>query len=166
MAKISEYPAPAAVIPTAQLPLYDPTDPTHPDKAISETQVANVPSVVKGFADQVTITIGAVIANVRAVTVQVKNADAVNLARTAHLRLTVYNSAAATALGTGGTTGIAIGANGMIIATITAKLVFDVKTDATGLWTGTYTDTGSAAAYLGVRLPDGRETISAVMTTP
>lgn len=164
MAKVSEYPAAAAVVPTAKLYLYDPTDVDDPDQYITETVLANVPSVIKGFADSATITVAAEIVDVRAITVQLKDADGVNLTRTSVIDLVVYSSAAATALSAGGSTGLAIGANGMIIATITAKKVFRVKTDATGKWTGTWTDTGTDAAFLGVVLPDGRETISAAMT--
>lgn len=164
MSKVSEYPAATTVKPTAQHYEYDPTDPTHPDKYRTLTKQANVPSVIKGFADQATITIGAEIVNVRAVTVQLKDADGVNLTRQAAVRFIVFTTAAAVALSAGGTTGLAIGANGMIIATITAKKVFDVLSDATGLITMTYTDTGTDAAFLGVQLPDGRLTMSAAMT--
>lgn len=164
MSKISEYPAQTTVIPTAQLYVFDPTAPTAPDKSLTQTLAANIPSVIKGFADQVTITIGAESANIRAITVQAKNADGTNLTQFAILRLIVFTTAAATALSTGGSTGVAQGANGMILNTEVAKLVFLVKTDAAGLWTGTYTDTGTVASFLGVQLPDGRLTMSTTMT--
>jgi hypothetical protein len=164
MGQVPGYAAATTVKPTAEHYEYDPTDPTFPDKYRTLTSFANVPSVIKGFADSALITIGAEVANVRAVTVQLKDADGVNLTRAGIVRFIVFTTAAATALSNGGTTGLAIGANGMIINTEIAKKVFLVKTDETGVWVGTYTDTGTDAAFLGVQLPDGRLTVSAAMT--
>lgn len=164
MSKVSEYPAQTTVIPTAQLYVYDPTAPTVPDKLLTETKLANIPSVIKGFADSAAITIGAEITDVRAITVQLKDADGVNLTRAAVIHLVVFTTAAATALSSGGSTGLAIGANGLILFTLVAKKVFLVKTDDTGKWTGTYTDSGTDAAFLGVALADGRITMSTAMT--
>lgn len=166
MAKISDgsYPAVTAVVPTAETYIYDPTDPTNPDKRISETKMADIPSVIKGFADQASITVGAESANVRNITVQLKNADGTNLTRAAVVRLIVFTTAAMTALSTGGSTGLAIGADGMILFTEVAKKVFLVKTDDTGKITLTWTDTGTDAAFLAVQLPDGRLTVSSAMT--
>lgn len=164
MSKVSEYPAQSTVIPTAQLYVYDPTAPTVPDKSLTETKLANIPSVIKGFADSATITIGAESVDVRAITVQLKDADGVNLTRAAIIRLIVFTSAAMTALSNGGSTGVAIGANGLILVTEVAKKVFVVKTDDAGKWTGTYTDSGTDAAFLAVQLPDGRLTVSSTMT--
>lgn len=164
MPQISAVPALTSVVPTAAYPLFDPTAPTVPDKSKTETKLADIPSVIKGFADQATIVIGAEVANVRAVSVQLKNADGVNLARAAVVRLIVFTTAAMTALSNGGTTGIAIGANGMILFTEVAKKLFLVKSDDAGLITMTYTDTGTDAAFLAVQLPDGRLVVSAAMT--
>jgi hypothetical protein len=163
MAKISEYDAATAVVPTASVPLYDPTAGTK-DQRITESLMANIPSVVKVTADQATITVGTETANVRAISVQLKNADGTNLTRAAVVRLIVFTTAAATALSIGGSTGLAIGANGMILNTEVAKKIFLCKTDETGLLALTWTDTGSDPAFLGVVLPDGRLTMSAAMT--
>jgi hypothetical protein len=66
---------------------------------------------------------------------------------------------------TGGSTGIAIGANGFIAATPVAKKVFKCFTSATGLINLTWTDNASEVAYLAVRLPSGRLVISAQLPT-
>lgn len=66
---------------------------------------------------------------------------------------------------TGGSTGIAIGANGFIAATPVAKKVFDCFTDKNGLFKATWTDNASEAAQLAVRLPSGRIVVSAALPT-
>ena len=164
MAKISEYPAATTIVPSAQLVLYDPTNVLVPDQRMTLTKAADIRSVVKGIADDATITVGAEVANVRAITIQLKNGDGIAIARAAVVRLIVFTTAAAVALSTGGTTGLAIGANGLIVNTEVAKKSFLVKSDDTGLITMTYTDTGTDAAFLGVQLPDGRLIMSAAMT--
>lgn len=166
MAKISDgtYPAASPVIPTALHYLYDPTDPVNPDKTTTESRLANIPSVVKSLPDSATITVGSEVSHVREVTIQLKDADGNNLAKTAQVLLVLYSSAAATALATAPSTGLAIDANGFFIVTLTTKLVIRAKTDATGKITMTYTDTGLAATFLGVTIGDGREFISAALT--
>lgn len=62
---------------------------------------------------------------------------------------------------TGGSTGIAIGANGFIAATVVAKKVFKAFTDGVGLLKVTWTDNAAEVAFLAVRLPSGRLVISA-----
>ena len=60
---------------------------------------------------------------------------------------------------TGGSTGIAIGANGAILALV-AKKVFKAISSAAGLIGVTWTDTGTETFNLGVRLPNGRVVLS------
>lgn len=166
MAKISDgtYPAATELVPTALTYQYDPTDVDHPDKTIDLTLLAKAASVVNQVADDAEITVGAESTNVRAITVQLKDGNGDDLTAAAVVDLVVFSSAAATALSSGGSTGLAIGADGMIIATVVAKKHFRVKTDATGKITLTWTDSGTDAAYLGVVLPDGRVVIGAAMT--
>lgn len=66
---------------------------------------------------------------------------------------------------TGGSTGIAIGANGFIAATPVAKKVFKVFTDKNGLCKLTWTDIAAEVARLAVRLPSGRLVVSAQLPT-
>lgn len=65
---------------------------------------------------------------------------------------------------TGGSTGIAIGANGKLL-TVVSKKLFKAISDPTGLIKLTWTDTGAEAAYLGIKLPNGRVVISAALPT-
>jgi hypothetical protein len=164
MAQISTYPELASVVPTAALALYDPTDPAKPDKLISLATLAKAASVVDSSAADATIIVDAEAGDARDVSVQLNDADGNPLVRAALVHLIVFTTAAATALSNGGSTGLAIDADGLIVATITAKKVFLVKSDDTGLITLTWTDTGTDAAFLGVVLPDGRIVMSAALT--
>jgi len=165
MAKISEYPALAAIVATAQVPVYDPTDVSVPDKSATLATLAKAASVINDSAITATITVGAEAADVRAITVQLKHAGAVNNARRQMVHVGVFADAAGAALATtGGSTGIAIGADGIILATLVAKKVFLMMSSAAGLISLTWTDTGTEAAFLGVMLPDGRLIMGAAMT--
>lgn len=166
MPSISELTALNTVVATAQVPVYNPTGTTAADKdrAMTMTKLANVPSVIKNLADSAEITVGAEATNVRDITVQLSDADGTALTSMAVVHLVVFADAAGAALSSGGSTGIALDADGLILATIVSKKVFLAMTDDTGLLTLTWTDTGTDAAYLGVVLPDGRVVIGAAMT--
>lgn len=110
------------------------------------------------------IAVGAEVGNARAISVQLKDANGRNIDYVEEVDLVLFLDAARVAyVVTGGSTGIAIGANGAL-STITAKKRFKAVTDAAGLLTLTWTDTGTEAAYLGVRLPTGRWVMSAALT--
>jgi hypothetical protein len=66
---------------------------------------------------------------------------------------------------TGGSTGIAIGANGFIAATVVAKKVFSCFTDKAGIFKATWTDNANEVCSLAVRLPSGRLVVSAALPT-
>lgn len=66
---------------------------------------------------------------------------------------------------TGGSTGIAIGANGFIAATVVSKKVFKCFADKNGLFKATWTDNASEVASLAVRVPSGRLIVSAALPT-
>lgn len=66
---------------------------------------------------------------------------------------------------TGGSTGIAIGANGFIAVTDVAKKCFKCFTDKTGLFKATWTDNAAEVASLAVNLPSGRIVVSAALPT-
>lgn len=112
------------------------------------------------------VTVAASQTSPRALTIQLNNADGTAIAHAQPFDMVVYLDAARVALAvTGGSTGVAIGANGLLIAAVVAKKVFKCVTDGTGLWTGTWTDTAHEVAFLGVELPTRRTVMSAALTT-
>lgn len=105
-------------------------------------------------------------AQATAISIQLTNADGSAIAHAQDLDVWVFADAARAALATtGGSTGIAIGANGYIAYTQTAKKVFRCMTDATGLLKLSWTDNAAEAAFLGVRLPSGRWVMSTALPT-
>lgn len=106
------------------------------------------------------ITVGAEATNVRAITIQLKKADGSDVDAVTHFWIAMFTSAAATAFAsTGGSTGVAIGTDGALLAVV-AKKLFLCTSEADGDWDGTWTDTGSESVALGVILPTGRLVIS------
>lgn len=106
-----------------------------------------------GLFSNATITVGDEDTNVRALTIQLKDGFDQNLKEMTVFDLIVFATTAKAALSTGGSTGVAIGANGLILDTQLAKKVFRCMTDANGLWTGTWTDTGTDTFVLSVVVP-------------
>lgn len=106
------------------------------------------------------ITIGAENANVRTITVQLKNSHGRDINYVESFELLVFSSAAMTAFAsTGGSTGVAIGTDGAML-TVVAKKLFLCTSEADGDWDGTWTDTGTESVAIGVRLPNGRVVVS------
>ena len=111
-----------------------------------------------------TITVGAENTNVRAITIQLKDANGADIAYREMVDIFVLADANGDAfVTTGGSTGIAIGTDGALL-TVVAKKYFVAISEADGDIDLTWTDTGTEAAYLAVRLPNGRLVISAAMT--
>jgi hypothetical protein len=111
-----------------------------------------------------TITVAAEDTNVRAITIQLKDAKGADINYVETVELILFLNAARTAfVVTGGSTGIAIGTDGALLA-IVAKKYFLATSEADGDIDLTWTDTGTEAAYLGVRLPNGRIVMSAALT--
>ena len=107
---------------------------------------------------------GATTANTRDLTIQLKDANGANLDEAGYFEIVMFaSSAMLDFVATGGTTGVAIGANGKLQAVI-AKKLFRAISDTAGLWTGTYLDTGTDAGFLAVRLPNGRIVAGATVT--
>jgi hypothetical protein len=105
-------------------------------------------------------------AQATAISIQLNNADGSAIAHRQVIDVCVYADAGAAALAaTGGSTGIAIGANGIIEATVVSKKVFRCRTDAAGLLKLTWTDNAAEAAFLGVVLPNGRTVMSTALPT-
>lgn len=98
---------------------------------------------------------GATVANQRDITLQLRdaNGDAIDYSET--VEIVLFTSSAMTDfVATGGSTGIAIGASGKLLAVVAKKLFRAISTTA-GVIALTWTDTGTEACYLGVRLPNG-----------
>lgn len=112
-----------------------------------------------------TITVGAENTNVRAITIQLLDANGADLTERTVVDVYVLADANGDAIvGTGGSTGIAIGTDGAILSTVTAKKHFRVISEADGDIDLTWTDTGTEVAYLALVLPTGRMIISSALT--
>jgi hypothetical protein len=111
-----------------------------------------------------TITVAAEIADVRQITIQLKdaNGNAIDYAETVDI-IMLLNATPTDFVATGGSTGIAIGASGKL-QQIIAKKRFTALSTTAGVIALTWTDTGTEAAFLGLVLPSGRMVISAALT--
>jgi hypothetical protein len=111
-----------------------------------------------------TITVAAEDSDVRAITIQLKDANGNDINYVETVELIVFADATKTAFATtGGSTGIAIGTDGALLAVV-AKKYFLATSESDGDIDLTWTDTGTEAAYLGVRLPTGRIVMSSALT--
>lgn len=98
----------------------------------------------------------ATVANQRDITITLKDANGNAVDEATTFEIVLYSDATMTDfVATGGSTGIAAGASGKIQA-IVAKKLFRAITTTAGVCAVIYTDTGSDAGYLAVRLPNGR----------
>lgn len=121
--------------------------------------VANGIAVTQPCADA-SITIGAESTNVRTITVQLKDAKGNDIDYVETFELIVFTDATKTAFATtGGSTGVAIGTDGALLALVDKK-VFLCTSESDGDWDGTWTDTGTEQVAIGVRLPNGRVVVS------
>ncbi|MEN3145703.1 hypothetical protein ABCW43_00150 [Neorhizobium sp. IRAMC:178] len=110
------------------------------------------------------ITVGAEASDARAITIQLKDADGNDINYVETVEIIMFLNAARTAfVVTGGSTGIAIGTDGALLAVV-AKKYFLATSEADGDIDLTWTDTGTEAAYLGLRLPNGRIVMSSALT--
>lgn len=117
--------------------------------------VANGLDITQKCADA-TVTVGAENANVRPITIQLKDAHGNDIDYVETVEILVFANAARTAfVATGGSTGIAIGTDGALLAVV-AKKYFLATSEADGDIDLTWTDTGTEAAFIGVKLPNGR----------
>lgn len=103
-----------------------------------------------------TITVGDEVANARAITIQLTDANGNDIDYAEVVEVWVFADATRQTLATGGTTGIAIGTDGTILETNIAKLRFTVVSEADGDIDLSWTDTGTESVVLAVRLPNGR----------
>jgi hypothetical protein len=102
-------------------------------------------------------------ADQRAITITLKDVhgNAIDYAETVDIVM-LLNSGGTDFVATGGSTGIAIGASGKLLA-IVAKKVFKAISTTSGVIALTWTDTGTEAAFLGLYLPNGMRIISSTL---
>lgn len=115
-------------------------------------------------ATYATITIGDETANVRAITIQLYDANGDERDQSDIVQLFVAADADGLALAsTGGSTGIEAGTDGAILDTPLAKKIFVLSSETDGDIDLTWTDTGTEAVYLILVLPNGNRITSAVV---
>lgn len=122
------------------------------------------PATVVTYAVNAIITVGAEAGDARAITIQLLDADGRDLVVREAVQIAVLLDASGDAfVVTGGSTGIAIGTDGALLA-IVAKKLFLAISEADGGIDLTWTDTGTEAAYLAVILSNGKMIISSDLT--
>ncbi len=95
-------------------------------------------------------------ANVRTITIQLKDAEGNDIDYVETVEVIVFADATKTAFAsTGGSTGIAIGTDGALLAVV-AKKYFLATSESDGDLDLSFTDTGTEACFIGIRLPNGR----------
>lgn len=121
---------------------------------------------ISSAAVDASITIAASQTSPRTVVVQLKAANGAPIAEPKSIEFWVFLDALGVAWAvTGGSTGLADDTTAGASKAVISKLLFAVRTDATGKWSGTWTDTAHEVAFLGVRLPNGRVVYSPALTT-
>lgn len=120
--------------------------------------VSNEVNVSQPCADA-SISVAAEAANVRAITIQLKDANGADINYVETVEIIVFSSAAMTAFATGGSTGIEIGTDGALLPVV-AKKYFLATSESDGDIDLTWTDTGTESVAVGVRLPNGRVVVS------
>jgi hypothetical protein len=111
------------------------------------------------------ITVGAEDTNVRAIVIQLSNDEGHPVTSRRVVDVLVLDDANGDAIvDTGGSTGIAIGTHGAILATVVAKKVFKMISEADGHIDLTWTDNGTETAWLAVVQSDGSLAISSALT--
>ena len=109
---------------------------------------------------------GATTANTRDIVVTLLDSEGVAITAVEEVELHMFLNADRTAyVVTGGSTGLSLGAagDGAVLALV-AKKVFVATTEATGILDLDWLDTGTEAAFLGVKLPNGNYVMSSALT--
>lgn len=92
--------------------------------------------------------------NVRTITIQLQDINGADIDYVETVKVVMYSDATRTAFATGGSTGIAIGTDGALLALV-AKKVFLVTSESDGDIDLTWTDTGTESVSLALYLPNG-----------
>jgi hypothetical protein len=138
----------------------------------NDVSVASAGNLVNGTSEVrmtpaccgATITVGAENTNARAITIQLTDANGADMAEVTAVHAYLFLNAQATAFAaTGGSTGIAIGTDGALLALV-AKKAWILTSESDGDIDLTWTDTGNEAAYLGLLLPNGKLVMSDALT--
>jgi len=125
--------------------------------AIAELQNAHLDAAM---------TVGAEAGNVIAVSIQLKS-DKSRATLAVRRVLDIYLADAATGaaiIGTAPSSGIAIGTNGAVLASVVANKYLTVVSTAAGLIDFTITEAGAKTLYLVVVMPNGRQVVSGPIT--
>ncbi len=121
--------------------------------------VGNEINITQPCADA-SITVGAESTNVRAIAIQLKDADGNDINYAETVEIIVFGAADMLSFAsTGGSTGIAIGTDGALLAVV-AKKYFLATSEVDGDIDLTWTDTGTESVAVGVRLPNGRVVVT------
>lgn len=121
-----------------------------------QTVLGPMPRPLAHRACDARITVGAEVANVRPIAIQLLDAQGNDIDHVEMVEIILFTSTAMTAfVATGGSTGLAIGTDGALLPVV-AKKYFLATSEADGDIDLTWTDTGTEAAVIGVRLPNGR----------
>ncbi|MGB1389985.1 MAG: hypothetical protein ACPG61_13975 [Paracoccaceae bacterium] len=103
-----------------------------------------------------TVTVSDETTNVRTITIQLKDARGRDIDYAETVEIILFSDAAKAGIGGGSpSTGLAAGTDGDL-AVITAHTAYYAVSETDGDIDLTWTDTGTAAAFIGVRLPSGR----------
>lgn len=107
---------------------------------------------------------GASQSNQRDITIQLLDSEGNDINYQEIVELFIVGAANLNAASAGGSTGIAAGTDGAILSTVTAKTHFILASESDGDIDLIYTDTGTAAAFMALRLPSGRVIFSDALT--
>lgn len=117
--------------------------------------VANGLDITQPCVDA-TIAVAAPVGDARAITIQLKDANGKDIAYVETVTLVLFTTAARTAFATtGGSTGLAAGADGALLALV-AKKVFLATSEDDGDIALSFTDTADEPCFLALYLPNGR----------
>lgn len=117
--------------------------------------VGNGLDITQPCADA-TITVAAPVGDARAITIQLKDINGADIAYVETVQIVLFTTAARVAFATtGGSTGLAAGTDGALLALV-AKKVFLATSEADGDIDLSYTDTADEPTFLALYLPNGR----------
>lgn len=91
----------------------------------------------------------------RAITIQLLDSEGRDIDYVETVEIIAFGDAGKLSFSAGGSTGLAIGTDGALLATV-AKQHFIATSEADGDIDLTHTDSGTVALFVGVRLPNGR----------
>lgn len=116
-------------------------------------------------AADATILVGDENANVRLITIQLKDTKGKDIDYAAEVEITLYLDVERLAyVVTGGSTGIALGTADGALLTVVAKKFFKATTELNGDLDLKWTDTQTEVAFIGLKLPTGRIIMSTALT--